>query len=335
MVKINTLRRSVQIISFFLIVYLGVIGLRNIISAIPEKSVATGYTEILDTYGPVKTCRYVSGDIRLFKGCPLYFISSSLSFLTPLKFILSSLIVFLVLAFLFGRTWCGWVCPMGFISEMLLIFRKKVGINHINLSTKIRGWFKNFKYSYFSLIILISLAIAIPSLGLMAFKKELLIIGCQTCPARVLLPIFGSLKPVFYSFDTPLITIISIIGIILLVLYLTGFFVRRMWCRICPTGYLLSFFNKGCLVTKEKDAQKCTRCGICKRVCYLQNKDIYEEKEKKTVNFADCVHCFRCVDKCPEPDCLKVKFAGKTIFSSGSEFKNKIKNSGKNFPVKP
>jgi polyferredoxin len=323
MVKINTLRRTVQIISFLLIVYIGVVGIRKIFPGLPEKSTATGYTEILDTYGPVKTCRYISGDVRIFEGCPLYFLSKSISFLTPLKFILPHLIVFLVLAFLFGRMWCGWVCPVGFISEMLAIVRKNLGIDHINLSTKIRETLKKFRIFYFSLIVLVSLAIAGPFFGLMAYKKELLVVGCQTCPARILIPFFGNLKPVFYSFDTPLITSISIIGMLLLGLYLTGFFVRRTWCRICPTGYILSLFNKGALITKEKDLDKCTKCGICKRICYLQNDEVYEEKENENINFSDCLQCFRCIEKCPEPDCLKIKFLGKTIFSSGSEFKNK------------
>jgi len=48
----------------------------------------------------------------------------------------------------------------------------------------------------------------------------------------------------------------------------------------------------------------------------MDNETVFEEKVKKNVNSRDCINCFNCVEKCPEDDCLKVKFAGKEIFRS-------------------
>ena len=138
MVKVTILRRICQITFFFLIVYLGVAGVQSLGLALKASQedvlegalTAQADLEVLDTYGPVKTCRYVSGDARLFKGCSLYFFSTTLTTFTAqnLAFILPHLLFFFVLAFIFGRAFCGWVCPMGFLEEIMVYVRKKLSL---------------------------------------------------------------------------------------------------------------------------------------------------------------------------------------------------------------
>jgi hypothetical protein len=75
--KLTTLRRIIQATFFILIVYLGVIGIQNLNLALEASQAESegnalvaspsGYYEVTDTYGPVKTCRYVAGNVRLFK----------------------------------------------------------------------------------------------------------------------------------------------------------------------------------------------------------------------------------------------------------------------------
>jgi len=79
---------------------------------------------------------------------------------------------------------------------------------------------------------------------------------------------------------------------------------------------LLSFFNRGSILTKEKEVLKCSRCGICVNVCSLKSDKVYLEKKKKIINHAKCIQCFNCVDVCPEQDCLKIKFLEVVLFKS-------------------
>jgi ferredoxin len=241
--------------------------------------------------------------------------------LTPLKQALPHILLFLVLAFFLGRFWCGWLCPLGFISDVLGIVRKYLRLTYFNLPEVFQNFLTKFKYGFLVLIGLISLAIALPVLAV--FQKELFLVGCQTCPARVLFPLLGGQIPTFYSFDSPILIFFSLVGIIFLIIFLMSFFIRRFWCRICPSGALISFFNLGGAITKEKDVQKCTKCGICQRVCLVQNKNVYEEKIQKNVNNRECIQCLRCVDLCPEERCLKIKFLGKKLFKS--KYVQKIK----------
>ncbi|MCK4820148.1 4Fe-4S binding protein, partial [bacterium] len=263
------------------------------------------------------------GDQTLFAGCYLHYFSKTLTTYSSqnFAFVLPYLAIFFVLVFLLGRFFCGWMCPLGFIEEGMIFVRSKLGIKHIAYSDSTNKTMSRFRYGFLAFIFIISLAIAIPALGLMAFQKELYIIGCQICPARILLPIFAGGSPVLYSTTSPIVTFMSIIGIMFLLVYISGFVFRRPWCRICPSGALLSIFNSVSILTKEHDLKKCTKCGRCARVCQMDNKLVYLEKEKTNVSTANCTKCMRCVEYCPEKDCLKIKFLGKTIYSSGGKMK--------------
>jgi polyferredoxin len=100
-----------------------------------------------------------------------------------------------------------------------------------------------------------------------------------------------------------------------------GFFIRRVWCRFCPTGSSLAVVNRfkgfgwAPLVHIEKDETKCTKCGVCKRVCPLQVTDVYEQKGGK-IKTSQCMVCARCAEMCPYEGTLKVKLGKRTLFKS-------------------
>jgi len=114
-------------------------------------------------------------------------------------------------------------------------------------------------------------------------------------------------------------TYATIIFVILTVLGALVF--RRLWCRFCPTGSSLAIVNRfpGLRWTPilhiNKDEEKCTKCGICKRVCPVQVNEIYEQKGGK-ITTSMCMLCLRCVEMCPEQGCLNVRVSRKTILQS-------------------
>jgi polyferredoxin len=117
-------------------------------------------------------------------------------------------------------------------------------------------------------------------------------------------------------------TYATITALIFLALTVIGsFFLRRVWCRFCPTGSSIGIVNRikgfkwAPMLHLDKNEAKCTKCGICKRVCPVQVTEVYETKGGK-IRTSMCMLCTRCVEMCPYEDCLKVKFGNKTIFSS-------------------
>jgi len=121
----------------------------------------------------------------------------------------------------------------------------------------------------------------------------------------------------------------SINLVILILVTILSLAYRRFWCRICPMGALTGLFStfspfKHVALTRlHKDEQKCTKCGICKRVCPTQATEMYDKKGGD-VTESRCILCMRCVEMCPYGNALKAKFAGKTVMSSRNWLEDKV-----------
>jgi ferredoxin-type protein NapH len=108
---------------------------------------------------------------------------------------------------------------------------------------------------------------------------------------------------------------------VLIVVTILALIYRRMWCRICPLGALTALFSsftpfKQIALTKlQKDEEKCTKCGVCKRVCPTQATQMYEKKGGD-VTESNCMLCARCVEMCPYEGALTLEFAGKKVMRS-------------------
>ncbi len=320
--KIIYWRRIIQIVFLITLIYGGFLVTQTF--NIPPKTLSRG-TEydrnLIDASLPIRTCRYIEPKPTLFESCGLRYLFSRplyLNFWIPVVFFIFLIIL---LCFIFGRFMCGWMCPLGFVEDSMNYLRKKAGIRRTIVPDNIKKILKYWRYSFLLFLFFISLAILAPFLEGIYMNKNFSDVACQVCPAKMIVPLFWLAKPLFPPFLTIPTSIFSILSFIFLGVFITGLFITRFWCTICPNGSFISLFNKGGLVIKEKDVQKCTKCGICRRVCPFTNDDIFKEKKKSVVNHKNCIMCFNCTDKCPEDGCLKVKFLGLTIFKS--KFKNK------------
>jgi polyferredoxin len=249
--------------------------------------------------------------------------------------------IIILAAVVLGRFFCGWVCPFGLYVDLLTRLRKALRIKRKKVSDKFSQHLHQLSYVILALILVLSIAFASQTLlgtQLVPGTEKGGYINtyfaapfCQVCPMKPLCLLAESsvglmrmewlwqnttgqfLEVGFYLTATNLI--------ILAIVSIAAFFFRRSWCQICPLGGLIALFNRfppfkwisG--VRLDKVEEKCTKCGVCKRVCPTQVVDVYEKKGGDVAN-SQCIYCLRCVEMCPQEDCLQFKVAGKKVVKS-------------------
>jgi len=183
-------------------------------------------------------------------------------------------------------------------------------VGYLDLPPKVVMVLDRFKYVL--LFVITFGGVASVSQLLPKFFRASTPLSCEICPARPICITTQQLAGV-ENWKTQIPPVSAAMGICVILL---SFKIRNFWCRICPLGALMAIASPKALLRLEKVGSKCTRCRICARVCPMDIEDIYEAKGTENVTYPTCVHCYKCVEKCPEAGCLSVKFAGKTLMTS-------------------
>lgn len=172
-----------------------------------------------------------------------------------------------------GRAVCGWVCPFGFIQDMLA----RLGPRRKLLPTQKGSWMR------YAMLILVAL-VATYIVGAPLF--------CKICPAGALEAGIPQviLKPGLRSltgllFWAKMVTLALLVG--------AAVMIKRPFCRfLCPLGAVYSPFNRVSLMRLEVDMATCTKCNGCKRVCPVDIA-VYHDP-----NSDSCIRCLECT-RCP------------------------------------
>ena len=350
--KLSALRLFIQIVSLaviFLGLIIGPFGLDQwaYLGSAP-KDIVIGTNILGRPYPdglsvPTFACYYASGRTAT---CVVWQLQSylfpdwgisSVYLTTGLERLAIAFVLLVVMSLVFGRFLCGWVCPFGLYMDLLTRLRKALKIRHWTLSERVNEGLRQTRYLTIAAFLILSFILGMRAIAGVELISEselgryLEIPFCQVCPVKPLFVLVeGGLG--FMNLDYALsrtmgdfaltgwyLTSINII--ILGVVTAGSFMVRRLWCRICPLGGLIAIFSRFgpfkrlSLIKLTKVEEKCTKCGICKRVCPPQVTEVYEKKGED-VTASDCILCFRCVEMCPYEECLNVEVAGKPIYKS-------------------
>ena len=263
---------------------------------------------------------------------------------------LYELVILFALTIFLGRFFCGWLCPLGLILDIETLARRALKIRHRILPDKLNIALHKGRY-LIALVFLLTPALLwlLDPQDIMVSPLMAQLLAGHFRPYSVLLdPMIPFIVPwsntatlnlVGVNFSYPYaLNIITFtgaeIGIIFALAFVAstlagGFLVRRVWCRFCPTGCSIASVNqfKGLggvpLLHINKDEEKCTKCGVCKRVCPLQVNEVYDQKGGK-IKTSQCMLCARCVEMCPYEGTLKLKLGSKTVFKSRNWLKPPI-----------
>jgi ferredoxin-type protein NapH len=260
--------------------------------------------------------------------------------------IVFSLIIFA--SIILGRFFCGWLCPFGLYMDLLTRFRKVFKKRHLIFSAKTNAALSQSRWIIIAAFLILSVifgSFAIfgteiipgtnPNTGHDAIHSGIVTNinepYCLVCPARPLcILVESALGLMNWSYVSKItygplyITgfyVTSLNLAVLIIVTILAFVYRRFWCRVCPMGALTALFsayrpfNRVALTKLEKNEEKCTKCGVCKRVCSMDVSEVYDRKGGD-VTVSNCILCVRCVEMCPYPGALEAKFAGKTVMRS-------------------
>lgn len=217
-----------------------------------------------------------------------------------IKAIIDFFLVLLIFVVIFGRMLCGFVCPFGFIQDILDKLRHVLKVKPIRTSEKSNRIFMVLRWQ----ILAIFLGASFIGINF-----------CTFCPVILTSPSFAGVKTGIY-----------ISGIVAVIIFVGSFFKRRFWCNLCPLGFLIGLFNRISLFKLKKDCQACTECGACYEACPMGIKSIYKERGHLDITTPECLMCTECINKCPEDKAIGIYFLNKKIYVSSR--KNFFINQG-------
>lgn len=174
-----------------------------------------------------------------------------------------------ILAFLLGRVFCSWVCPINFLSSIL----DRVAAVLARTGRKDR-WLLSRHVLWFALLLEVILAMVMGA-PLFVFLSPPGLVGRE-----LMLLVF---------FHT-----VAVEGIIILIVLTLNLITRRFYCRyLCPLGGLLALLGAKRRLQVQQDETACTKCRQCDRACPLGL-----EPSKGEGASIYCWNCGDCVDAC-------------------------------------
>lgn len=204
----------------------------------------------------------------------------------------AALIIFisaLLLAVLLKKGFCGWICPVGTLSELIWKTGEKVSRRNFvlpgYLDYPLRG-IKYFLMAFFLYVILIKMSSE--SIGTFLFTPYWKV---------------ADMKLLLFFTNMSITTMI-----VLTLLVIFSFFIKNAWCRyLCPYGAFLGLLSMLSPLKVTRNESKCIHCHGCTRRC----PSLLKIEEKERVGSPECIGCLTCVSACPSAGALDIGFSRK------------------------
>lgn len=235
--------------------------------------------------------------------------------------LLMSLLAFFAFFFVLGKAFCGWVCPLGTVQEIVARLGRRFGVPLRRLDGEdLPAGRRARPFRWLLLLVLVFLLPLLTGLGIT--PHELGNPYCDLCPARVATTLLtGSgeqlaLRPGDGWAFALNATADFLLGFILV----GGLAIRQPFCRICPLLAFNSLFQRLSplrLVKRRHD--NCGQCRICSDACPLDIAEVATQDGGKAYS-EDCTLCGRCVEFCPQDGTLQIKWGPVRLFGSSRRY---------------
>ena len=184
------------------------------------------------------------------------------------SYLISALVVTAFYFILGGRSFCGWICPVGLITELGDKLRSRLGSGGTTIPLSANRWS----------LVMVLLVVAVTGIPLFEVFSPISIVS----------------RAIAFASFTPLLVLAAILLVETAV-------ARRVWCRsLCPLGGFYSLLARFSPVRVGFVTDRCTGCGNCLSVCPVEEVlSSPLERGEQQVTAGDCTRCLACLDSCP------------------------------------
>jgi ferredoxin len=239
-----------------------------------------------------------------FRADPLVLFSYLLAAKSWTRLLLPALLMTLA-TLLLGRFFCGWICPLGTILDLLTSrIRKTAPILALQGNTKYWLLLPLLSASLLDLnlnglldpiaILLRGLTFFLhPLAGLTAREGWVGLYRVLGEGRDTLAPAYNLLRDNLLPFRDTIYPLAFLSAFILLAVIALERFETRNWCRnLCPLGTMLGLLGRYSLF-KRTPGGLCADCGACRDLCPTGFS-------RDSLDKADCVLCMECQTGCPQ-----------------------------------
>ncbi len=229
-------------------------------------------------------------------------------------------LIIIVATIFFGRFFCGWICPMGTLNQLLSSFsseresRQGARLIRANKYHRYQAW------KYYILFGLLALAVfgsvqtglfdpitlAARSIGMVvipALNSALTAVAMTLSNSSIKIltwlgtGIFAAASGTLIYFKQPHFHGIFWLALIFGAVMLSNRVFTRFWCRgLCPLGAFLGLISRYSIFGLYKIHNKCTDCGLCLLNCQGGDDPHGNVAHRRS----ECHLCLNCVAVCPE-----------------------------------
>ena len=191
------------------------------------------------------------------------------------------LIAFVGISWIFRKGFCGWLCPVGTISESLWRFGRRICGHNFRLPRALDIGMRSLKYILLGLFLY---AVgAMPVAAIRAFLEG----------------------PYGMVDDVKMLNFFRFLGlsggIVMSILVIASVFVQNFWCRyLCPYGALMGAVSAASPLSIRRDTNLCIDCGKCARACPA----VLPVDRLVSIRSAECTGCLECAAACPAAGAL-------------------------------
>jgi polyferredoxin len=199
-----------------------------------------------------------------------------------------------VISFALRKSFCGWFCPVGTLSEWLWKLGRKIFGKNYQLPQWLDYPLRSLKYLLLAFFVWTIFSMS--RLAILAFLRS---------------PYYKMSDVKMLFFFTKMS---STTGVVLVILVFASLIIRNSWCRyLCPYGALMGLLSLLSPTRVQRNPETCIDCKLCSEVCpYHLTVD-----RKLRIISPECNGCMDCTLVCPSRATLELKTIGmgKSIWS--------------------